>query len=255
MTNELIPVTIRSIGGTEPVQTVNARELHGFLGVGKKFADWIKARLETLGFQRGVDWIEVFPETGNNPLGGRPTIDYVVSLDMAKHLCMIERNEQGKQLRAYFIEREKLSWQPAPQLDLNDPATLRQMLLGYTETVMQLQAAVTEMTPKAALVDAHVSSRMNDTLTRFVRTLDGVNSTKIKADLLRLGYLWKPQGSAYRVRHQYRGILFVEKLNEHSEGEYDIFVLVKGKEEIVKLYNQGKLTMLKRVRRSLPTAA
>ena len=74
------------------------------------------------------------------------------------------------------------------------------------------------MAPKAALVDAHVASRMNDTLTRFVRTLDGVNSTKIKADLLRLGYLWKPQSSAYRVRHQYRGSLFVEKLNEHSEG-------------------------------------
>ena len=49
---------------------------------------------------------------------------------MAKHLCMIERNEKGMQARAYFIEMEKQARQPV--LNLNDPAVLRQMLLGLS---------------------------------------------------------------------------------------------------------------------------
>jgi anti-repressor protein len=53
MDNELIPVTTRTIGDTEPVQTVNARELHGFLEVGKDFSNWIKDRIAAYDFVDG----------------------------------------------------------------------------------------------------------------------------------------------------------------------------------------------------------
>jgi len=149
MTNELIPVTTRPIGSTELVQTVNARALHGFLSVGRDFSPWIKDRTEILGFAEGADWVREIgsPVLGNQTGrgGDRRSIDYFLSLDMAKHLCMIERNEKGMQARAYFIEMERQAKQ-RPALNLNDPATLRQMLLGYTETVMRLEvenAAVT----------------------------------------------------------------------------------------------------------------
>ena len=103
--NDLIHVSDRIVG-LETLPTVNARELHAFLGVGKHFGSWISDRIEQYGFARGVDF-EVFPGIGNNPSGGRPALEYAVSLDMAKELAMVERTEKGKQARQYFIECER----------------------------------------------------------------------------------------------------------------------------------------------------
>lgn len=87
--------------------TVNARELHSFLDVGKKFADWIKDRIEQFVFVEGEDFtvISQFPEMGSGNRGAK--IEYHISLDMAKELSMVERSEKGKKARQYFIECEK----------------------------------------------------------------------------------------------------------------------------------------------------
>ena len=87
-------------------QVVNARELHQFLQVGKDFSNWIKERIVKYEFVENQDF-EVFANFGENPKGGRPTIEYAISLDMAKELSMVENNEQGRIARRYFIECEK----------------------------------------------------------------------------------------------------------------------------------------------------
>ena len=51
---------------TESRRVVNARELHAFLGVGKRFADWVTDRIEKYGFVEGEDYVTVFPEIGKN---------------------------------------------------------------------------------------------------------------------------------------------------------------------------------------------
>lgn len=38
---------------------------------------------------------------------GRPQKDYEISIDMAKQICMIQRTEEGKQVRQYRIDSEK----------------------------------------------------------------------------------------------------------------------------------------------------
>ena len=103
--NDLIKIQPQAIGG-QTIETVNARELHGFLEVGKVFANWIKDRIEQYGFVESVDYV-VIAETGNNPLGGRPSKEYAITVDMAKELAMVERNEKGRQARQYFIECER----------------------------------------------------------------------------------------------------------------------------------------------------
>ena len=85
---------------------INARELHEKLGNKRKFADWIKQRIEQYGFNENEEFFKHhnFVKVGNLK---RPQIDYYTTIDMAKELCMVENNVIGKKLRRYFIEVEK----------------------------------------------------------------------------------------------------------------------------------------------------
>ncbi|UTO29092.1 antA/AntB antirepressor family protein [Bartonella harrusi] len=103
--NNIITISEQTIG-QEIVHTVNARELHKFLEVGKDFSTWLKKRIKEYNFLKNQDYI-VFPQMGENLQGGRPSKDYALALDMAKELSMVERNEKGRQARRYFIECEK----------------------------------------------------------------------------------------------------------------------------------------------------
>lgn len=120
--NELITLHSQTIAGT-PLDTVSARELHVFLANGDMFASWFKDRVRQYGFVEGEDFISVKHEANHSslentekPLGGRPAIEYYLTLDMAKELAMVERNEKGKQARQYFIECEKKLRAPQPQV-------------------------------------------------------------------------------------------------------------------------------------------
>lgn len=102
--NELIKLNQQNLNG-ELVDTVNARELYSFLEVGRDFSSWIKERIEKYDFIENQDFI-VLAKTGEKK------IEYFISIDMAKELSMVERNEKGKQARKYFIECEKTLNQP-----------------------------------------------------------------------------------------------------------------------------------------------
>ena len=87
----------------EGKQTVNARELHAFLEVGRDFSSWIKQRIEKYDFIDGEDFSPVLVKS----ITGRPATEYRLSIHMAKEIAMVENNEQGKKARRYFIEVEK----------------------------------------------------------------------------------------------------------------------------------------------------
>lgn len=96
--NELIRVDFT---GERPA--VSARELHEFLGVGSHFKDWFPRMCE-YGFAEGADYTPLIFE---HPQNHQPTRDYAVSIDMAKEICMLQRNEKGKMARQYFLQLEK----------------------------------------------------------------------------------------------------------------------------------------------------
>lgn len=156
-TQALIEIVDRSIGD-ESVQTVNARDLHAYLCVGTEFGHWIKRRIEEFEFVQGIDFVTSFLRVES---GGDGKGQYHLSLDMAKELAMVERNDQGRKARQYFIECERRARAVAPAVNLNDPAFLRTMLLGYTEQVLALQATVAEQAPKAEFHDKYAVSTGN----------------------------------------------------------------------------------------------
>lgn len=100
--NELITITKATINNEE-VNAVNARELWKKLESKQRFADWIKDRLE--GLTEGQDFTVHKIMKGED--GRFQPTEYIISLDVAKHIAMLERNEQGRLVRQYFIEVEK----------------------------------------------------------------------------------------------------------------------------------------------------
>jgi phage anti-repressor protein len=85
---------------------VDARELHEKLQVGRDFSTWLKERIEQYGFSAGQDFSPNPGKTQKGSKGGRPTIEYELSLDMGKELAMVENNDAGRAVRRYFITIE-----------------------------------------------------------------------------------------------------------------------------------------------------
>ncbi|EJF74423.1 hypothetical protein MCO_01854, partial [Bartonella sp. DB5-6] len=94
--NTLIEIKEQTIG-QETVQTVNARELYTFLEVNSKFADWIVRRIKEYGFLENQDYGFMFLK--NEKRKNVISKEYHITLDMAKELSMVERNEKGRQAR------------------------------------------------------------------------------------------------------------------------------------------------------------
>lgn len=105
--NELIKITTNEEGQN----CVSARELHEGLGNKRRFTDWMKQRIEKYGFEENVDYICISQNCETQRANGQKGItvkkDYVVTIDMAKELCMVENNDLGRKFRKYFIECEK----------------------------------------------------------------------------------------------------------------------------------------------------
>uniref|UniRef100_UPI001ABAEA3A antA/AntB antirepressor family protein n=1 Tax=Bartonella raoultii TaxID=1457020 RepID=UPI001ABAEA3A len=145
MSQYLIDVNQTQIND-ELVQTVNARDLHAFLEVKSRFNDWIVNRIKECKFRENVDFVTF---TKNLVNGGKAK-DYALTLDMAKHLSMIERNDKGHQAREYFIECERRAKQvTTPQIDYSSPQAMIGFLNYLQGQIEQKDHVIAELKPKA----------------------------------------------------------------------------------------------------------
>ena len=156
---ELIQVAERQIGDGA-IQTVNARDLHAFLGSKRQFADWISERIQKYGFVENQDFVcsPILASKNLDGRGGSNRKDYHLTLDMAKELAMVERNDKGKQARLYFIECERRAkanvigagWAAIPQ---TLPEALR-LAADLAEQKAKAEAQLAIAAPKAQFHDA-----------------------------------------------------------------------------------------------------
>lgn len=108
MTTALIPI---NYDGEQP--TVSARALHTGLGIRKRFSTWFDTNSQ--GFVENEDYTSVLSGTVVNNGAHREIQDYSLSVDMAKHICLMSRTEKGKECRQYLIDLEK-AWNTPEQI-------------------------------------------------------------------------------------------------------------------------------------------
>jgi len=141
----------------EGKQCVDARDLHEFLEVGKKFTDWIKDRISKYGFAQGDDYEVTLPQNGKRTRGGHNATDYLISIDMAKELSMVERNAKGKEARQYFIQCEERLREIA-QPTLTKEQQILSVINMLQADVKALEAKVEEDAPKVEFHDVVTKS-------------------------------------------------------------------------------------------------
>ena len=104
---ELIKIQTNEVGEN----CISARELHEGLEIKSRFNDWITSRIKKYGFIENEDYTCLTKNLVTQREDGQKGIakekDYIITVDMAKELCMVENNELGRKFRKYFIESEK----------------------------------------------------------------------------------------------------------------------------------------------------
>lgn len=140
-------------------RAVNARELHDFLESKQEFANWIKNRIKQYGFVENQDF-EVFDNFVRNPQGGRPAVEYALSIDMAKELSMVENNEKGRIARKYFIACEdKLKQGLLVMPNFSNPAEAARAWADQYEQRLKLEAKAREDAPKVEFFESVAESK------------------------------------------------------------------------------------------------
>jgi hypothetical protein len=124
--------------------------------------------------------------------------------------------------------------------DFESPAEAARAWAEEREQRIELEAENATLRPKAKVYETCFADRQMSVV-QFARTLHGVNSMKVKEDLMRAGYL-RRSGGVYRVRGKFRDKFFAERISPFR-GFVTIIALDGGKEKMVELYLDGKLTM------------
>ncbi|WP_253684666.1 antA/AntB antirepressor family protein [Edwardsiella tarda] len=116
---DIVPVVSGRIGERE-TNVVSGTSLHKALGVATRMTDWIKRRIGEYGFKEGLDYIIVenlrSPNLSSSKSRQQISHEYLTTLDMAKELAMVERSEQGRAIRRYFIQCEEALQLTAPEV-------------------------------------------------------------------------------------------------------------------------------------------
>lgn len=150
--------------------SVSARELYSSLGIEKRFSAWFETNSQ--GFIEGEDFTSVLKGTEVQNNGGvqiRELQDYELSVDMAKHICLMSRTEKGKQCRQYLIDLEK-AWNTPEQIFARALKMADKTIDKLKTDNAALLEDVSRMKPKEIFADA-VSASDSAMLVRDVAKL------------------------------------------------------------------------------------
>ena len=198
--------------------TVSARDLYEFLEATERFNSWFE-RVTQYGLVENTDYTTVkkLTEVPNN--GGiqiRELDDYQLTIDTAKQIAMLQRNEKGTQARKYFIQVEN-AW--------NSPERVMARALEIAhKTIATLELKNNEMKPKALFADAVASSKTSILIGQLAKILTQngyqIGQNRLFEKLRSEGFLSSRKGADWNMpqqRYVEQGI-FEIKESTHIDG-------------------------------------
>lgn len=219
--------------------TVLARDLHDFLEVKTAFKDWFPRMCE-YGFSEGTDFCSFLSES----TGGRPAQDAQLTIEMAKEICMLQRNERGKQARQYFIQLEK---------DWNSPEKVMARALQIADKkIKRLETQIEEDKPKVLFAGAVETSKSSILIGELAKILKqngvSIGQNRLFDWMRKNGYLIRRNGSDYNMPTQRAMEMGLFEIKEtsivHADGHTSISktpkVTGKGQVYFVDLFLSGK---------------
>jgi len=228
--NELIKISYEN--AEHP--TVSGRELHEALEVKTAYKDWFPRMCE-YGFTEGEDFNPLKNEqvrTEGNRQVSRELTDHQLTIPMAKEICMLQRNEKGKQFRQYFIRVEE-AW--------NSPEMIMKRALEIAnEKVKALQVSVSQLTvdkqimqPKADYFDELVDRNLLTGIRETAKELKVKQNTFVNF-LLDKKYLYRDKKGKLMpyAKPMENGLFEIKEFSNEKTGfsSTQVFITPKGKE-------------------------
>ena len=190
----------------DEAQTVSARELYDALEISKRFSAWFDSNSQ--GFVEGEDFTSVLKGTEVQNNGGvqiRDLQDYNMTVDMAKHICLMSRTEKGKKCRQYLIDLEK-AWNTPEQVMARALKVANKTIDSLKETNTTLLIDYRRMKPKEIFADAvsasHTSILIGDLAKLIKQNGVDMGQKRLFLWLRENGYLIKRNGSDYNMPTQ-----------------------------------------------------
>ncbi len=167
--NELIKIR-KSAGGK---QVVSARDLHQFLDAGSNVNTWLKNQADRCMLEEGKDFVQIREES----TGGRPSVDYALTINSAKEISMMNGGDKGKEARLYFIECEKQL-----QAIHSIPQSFSDALLlaaNQAKLIEDKQKEINALAPKASFYDSVADSKDALTMEEAAKVLNQGGRNKL----------------------------------------------------------------------------
>lgn len=220
--NELIPINYE---GEQP--TVSARELYKALEVSKRFSAWFETNSQ--GFVENEDFTSVLSGTVVNNGAHREIQDYFLSVDMAKHICLMSRTDKGRECRQCLIDLEK-AWNTPEQIFARALKMADQTIAKLKDSVRVLSTEISaknqiigELKPKADYYDEILKNPGLVTITQIAKYY-GMSAKEMNSLLHDLGIQYKQSGQwlLYSTYHN-MGYTHSETVNiTRSDGRPDV---------------------------------
>lgn len=210
-------------------QTVSARDLHDALEATERFSVWIQRYLPN--FIAGEDFTSVSKLTVVNNGAERELEDYQLTIDTAKHICLMSRTEKGKECRQYLIDLEK-AWNTPEQV-------MARALKLADQTITSLNKTIETMKPKVEFFEAVTDSKDAISMADVAKVLDFGGGRNTLFKILRQEKILQKDNRPYQEYIDRGFFRVVEQKYDKGYGETGIniktLVFQKGVEYIRKL--------------------